>query len=262
MTSTVFLDTSIQVRRILSEAQESAVLEAVLTSSECQAITSNYVWMEYQRTAVADYAHIYSVMRQYEDWGDLFSHALDGSRAFRPRSAVRCTKIIGNLYRESQQLYELAQNIIELRVESGLRREFWRNVSPVSDPITCDLVSIGVNYQFDGNFSVADSCRKDMASCHLPEFLDQNRAKLQSIVDYLATHKQAVKDQARVTKLLSAVIENPRNALGQAACWPLGDLIIALQVPEDAFLWTLDADFKLFATVLGLKIYQPSLKGD
>ena len=243
---------------MLLDPQRTAALEQILASPEYQIVTSNYVWMEYQRTIVADYAHIHRVMMgQQSDWAGLFRHLLDGSRGFRPRSAVRCTKIIGNLYEESRQIYTFAYDIVSLQIRHGLRQKFWTHLSRLPDSIVCDLVETGIERQADGHFSVAQSCRKEMARCHLPRLFNENRSKLKLIVDYLATHPQVIKDQPRVERLLKAALEAPNSVLGQSSCWPLGDLIIALQVPEDAFLWTLDADFKLFATVLGLKLYQP-----
>lgn len=96
---------------------------------------------------------------------------------------------------------------------------------------------------------------KETATCHLPDFLAQHQPELCTIHDYLTAHPNAVKDQSRVERLLAAAIENPRTALGQASCWPLGDVIIALQVPENATLWTLDSDFAPLLTAVGRRLY-------
>ncbi|MEM7534253.1 MAG: hypothetical protein AAF639_18880 [Chloroflexota bacterium] len=253
----IFLDTSIQVKRALNDDPICVIIEEVLASPENHAMTSDYVWMEYQRTIVSDYAHIHRVMEQQTGWASLLQNLLKGQRSFRPRSAVRCTTIVGNLY-DQESDYQSAREIIRFYVRYGLRRLFWKNVSRQPDTILCDLVTAGITLQADNSFSVPDSCRKDTAACHLPEFLAQNQHRLQTLSDYLAIHNQAIKDQARVEKVLSAVIENPRAALGQNACWPLGDIIIALQVPDEAFLWTLDSDFELLATVMGLTLYEPT----
>ncbi|MEM7534247.1 MAG: hypothetical protein AAF639_18850 [Chloroflexota bacterium] len=256
--STIFLETSMQIERTLTMGPESSKIESIIESSKHQFISSNYVWMEYQRSFVSDYAHIHRVMGQQKGWAEFFWHLLEGPRAFRPRSAVRCTKIIGDVYGECEGDYGLAYEIIGYHLEYRLPYLFWRNVSRQPDTIRCDLVTSGIALQPDNSFSVPDSCRKDTAACHLPEFLAQNQHRLQTLSGYLATHKQAIKDQARVQKVLSAVLENPRAALGQNACWPLGDIIIALQVPDDAQIWTLDADFEVLSTAMGLTVYQPT----
>jgi|GEM_PF-4380847 len=68
-------------------------------------------------------------------------------------------------------------------------------------------------------------------------------------------HPKCIKQQSRVEQHLAKVLDEPQAVLGQSACWPLGDIIIALQVPEDAMLWTLDADFEALADALGLRLY-------
>jgi hypothetical protein len=135
---------------------------------------------------------------------------------------------------------------------------------PTPDPINCDLTAAGVQRQPDGTYTIADTCRKEAATCHLPNFLADHQQERGAIADYLAAHPNVIKDQVRVERLLAAVIADPEAALGQAACWPLGDVIIALQVPPDAALWTLDPDpsaalragLKSLAEMPGLRLYQ------
>ncbi|MCE7983491.1 MAG: hypothetical protein DYG89_20150 [Caldilinea sp. CFX5] len=251
----VFLDTSVQIQRTLDDSPQSEQLNALLHTPTIQPITSSYVWMEYQRAVVADFAHVYQVMLRYQDWGGLFAHVLDGERAFRPRSAVRCTKIIGKFYIESNRNWEIAQHTIAEQIRSGLHQQFWMNVSPLSDPIVCDLVKLGVTRQSDRTYQVPASCRKEEATCYLPSFLDTHQERLRAVADYLATHLHTIKEQSRFERLLSAVIGDPRAALGQTSCSPLGDLIIALQVPPNAMLWTLDADFAPLAAALTIPLY-------
>jgi hypothetical protein len=254
----VFLDTSIQIARILPSPMPATTIEARLANPSIAPLTSAYIWMEYQRTVVADYAHVYNVMGRYTDWSDLFTHILDGSHGFRPRSAVRCVQIIGQIYSASQHDYEVARYQIGSQIAHGLRRRFWHHVTPVSDAIVCDLVTKGVVRQQDQNYAVAASCRKEHAACHLPAFLTYHQPRLQTLLDYLIAHPHNVKEQPRLERLLQAVIREPRLALGQASCWPLGDVIIALQVPAGAALWTLDKDFAPLAQALDIPLYQLS----
>jgi hypothetical protein len=120
------------------------------------------------------------------------------------------------------------------------------------DLIGCDLVAAGVTRRPDGTYVVADTCRKETAACHLPDFLAGHQTKLCAIAEHLAARPDIIKNQPRVERLLAAVLTDPRTALGQATCWPLGDIIIALQVPADVTLWTLDPDFEPLTTTLGL----------
>ncbi len=43
------------------------------------------------------------------------------------------------------------------------------------------------------------------------------------------------------------------KAKGERACWALGDVIIALEVPDDALIYTTDNHFDVICEVLGKK---------
>lgn len=258
----IFLDTSIQARRTLCDPIELQQIDSVLRVPNVQAVTSAYVWMEYQRSVVADFAHVHRVMCQYNNWGDLFGHILEGPRAFRPRSAVRCTQIIGKFFTLSRQNFEIARYTLVEHIERALRVQFWTDVSLLPDLIVCDLISPSIIQNADRTYEVAASCRKESAACHLPAFLAKQRPKLNGIADYLSAHPRSLKNQAKVEQLIAAILQDPRHALGQTNCWPLGDVIIALQVPAGAALWTLDADFAPLAAALEMPLHQPRLTSD
>ncbi len=250
----IFLETSLQVQRSLTSSSHLNTTNAQVDRTY---VTTSYVWMEFQRTVVADYVHVHHLAHKYTDWPSLLIHLLEGQRAFRPRAAVRCTRIVGKLLRQSYRDWNLARLILDTQIEYSLRHQFWTNITALPDFIGCDLVTEGIQRQTDGTYTVAERCRKEKATCHLPDFLAEKRSALEAITHYLATHPKSIKKQARVEQLLDAVRSDPRAALGQTACWPLGDLIIALQVPPDAALWTLDPDFKPLAAALGLQLHEP-----
>jgi len=154
----------------------------------------------------------------------------------------------------------LDKGLLYLRtyLDYRLARQFWMNVTAVSDPIHCDLVESGITRQPDGIYQVADGCRKETASCSLPEFLTEQHSRLQQAANYLSENQNILKDQPRLEKLLTKVIAEPKTALGQGSCWPLGDLIIALQIPKGCMIWTLDSDFKALCTALERQIYTPT----
>ncbi len=251
----IFVETSVQIQRVLAPRAKQNQVEGQIASLAPSLCTSHYVWMEFQRTVLSDYAHIHRLMLQYGGWGDVMVHLLSGQRAFRSRSATRCSEILGLLYNDSRGDWQYALRLINRALRGGLRTLFWSYVAPLDDPIVCDLVTTGTVRQPDGTYAVSDQCRKESAACALPSFLADHRRELQAIADYLTAHPRIIKDQGRVIRLLTGVITHPRSALGQASCWPLGDVLIAQQVPTDAAIWTLDRDFRALAAALGLRLY-------
>ena len=254
----VFLDTSIQITRILGTIAKRQQIGQIL-EHEIAACTTAYVYMEYQRTLVADFAHVHRVLQQKGNWGDAVAEVASGARLFRPRALARVNRILGETLNRSHLDVEKGLLLLTIYLEYRLQTLFWQHVTPLDEAIECDLVRNGVVLQPDVSYQVAATCRKETAACHLPTFLHEQRSKLQVINEYLAVHPNVIKDQPRVEQLLRAVLHNPRNALGQTSCWPLGDVIILLHVPADCAVWSLDPDFTPLATALGLQVYSPTL---
>lgn len=254
----VFVETSIQIARVLAEPRQRERIEQQLQRTEYEFVTSQYVFMEYQRSLIADFAYVQRAFRQAKTMGEAMRLVFRGTRGFRPRSLVRCGQIASLVYgeREIVQLEDVTA-LLDLYLQWLLRRIFWQRVSALPDPIRCDLLNPGITQQPDQTYQVADSCRKESAACALPNFLTEQRIRLNHIADYLKAHPNVIKDQPRLAKLLDVVQTNTKEALGQTSCWPLGDVIISLQVPTDAAIWTLDRDFRALAAALELRLYAP-----
>lgn len=255
----IFVETSIHIQRVLASRSLQSKLESHIALITTRLVTSNYVWMGFQRSLIADYAHIHRLRLQHGNWGDVMTHLLSGRRSFRSRSAVRCTEILGLLYKHSLGDWQYALQILDQFLRRRLRILFWSRIMPIDDPIGCDLVTLGITRQADGGYVVADGCRRESAMCDLPDFLNEHRPELSTIMAYLAAHPRSLKDQAKTLRILTEVQTDPRLVLGQNSCWPLGDVIIALQVPANSAIWTLDADFKPLAAALGFSLYDPSI---
>lgn len=255
----VFVETSIQIARVLAEKAARERIEQGLNQSGIEYMTSDYVFMEYQRSLIADFAHVHWAFQQARTLGEALRLVFSGSRGYRARSLVRCGQIASLAYgeREVVQLSD-ATALLELYLQLLLKRIFWHRVAALPDPIYCDLVSIGINRQPDNRYTVADTCRKEIAACHLPDFLVEQRSRIQTIANYLSAHPRAIKDQPRVERLLASIQVDPRSVLGQTNCWPLGDIIILLQVPSECAVWSLDPDFAPLAQTLALSLYSPT----
>ena len=250
----VFVETSIQVARLLGTQNQRTSIEQTLQQSQFNFVTSHYVYMEYQRTVISDFAHVHQSFQRAKTMGEAMQLIFSGSRSFRPRSLVRCGQIASLIYGE-QEVVSLreATALLDLYLKRLLSRIFWHYLQPIEDRIHCDLNQSGTQQLPDQTFRVADRCRKEMAGCALPEFLAKNQSRLQFLAAFLSENPRSIKDQTRVEQTLVAVLRDSANALGQVACWPLGDIIIALQVPMDALLWTQDHDFATLCSALNIE---------
>ena len=141
----IFLETSIQIRRTQLAPDDSTRIDSILALPTTKACTSQYVWMEYQRTFIADCVYIHKLMGQYSRWGTLLKNLVSGQRAFRPRSVTRCVYLLGQLQEQCFEDYEFAREMLQEQISQSLPKQFWANVIPLSDPIFCDLVTERIN---------------------------------------------------------------------------------------------------------------------
>lgn len=210
----VFLDTSIQIERMMGSLAQQEKLEVHLSLTPHSFVSTNYVFMEFQRSLLSDYVRTYNTLSQHKDWDNTAYALRSSSLAYRPRALGRCLHILTKVMSGSSLHVDHALETFQLQIQYELPAHFWRHVKPLTDPIGCDLVTAGVSLQANQQFTIADRCRKEAATCHLPDFLAEHRSALQTIVTYLATHPQVVKDQARLESVLHTVIDDPRAALG------------------------------------------------
>ena len=91
--SRLFLDTSIQIQRILGPLAVSDAIDRRLARSDATAVTGRYVLMEYQRSLVADFAHVQRQFVTARTLREALAWIISGRRAFRPRSLARCVQV-------------------------------------------------------------------------------------------------------------------------------------------------------------------------
>ncbi len=254
----IFLDTSLQIQRILDSQDVIRAIDQCLGRENVRAMTSQYVLMEYQRSLLADFAHVHRQFITATSLRDAISWIASGQHSFQTRSLIRCIHIAGlAMGAQSFTSRQMVEDMLSLYLHSILPGRFYHCVTMLPDSIHCDLLKDGVQRVSDGSYTVADHCRKEKASCHLPEFLAEQRPKLQAVADYLSVHPNVIKHQERTEHILADILIDPRAALGQTACWLLGDIIIALHIPSGTALWTLDSDFEALSAALGLQLYTP-----
>jgi len=86
----VLVETTIQVARIVAAPQCKARINRLLTSATTRYVTTGYVLMEYQRSLIADFAHVHHAFHQARTMGEALRQVFRGRRTFRARSLVRC----------------------------------------------------------------------------------------------------------------------------------------------------------------------------
>jgi len=101
------------------------------------------------------------------------------------------------------------------------------------------------------------SCNATKAQCQLVHFLSAHREELYRIETAMANVAPKIKD-ARALATLQRINTNVSLAPGERTCWAIGDVIIALEAPADALIFSDDPHFEVICGGLKKQRFIPS----
>jgi len=258
----IFLDNTIQIERIIVPSRR-AIIQPHLTNENACVISSTYLLMEYRRTVVADFIAVHNLVKLHEKLGSAVAHLSSGRAGFSKRMMERRQKIIGMAMVDCEDADESLTRagilrILELYLEGGLERRFMGNIATLTNTTNCDLAKYPLIQRQDGYYQLTTTCNKKRVCCQLPDFLQKNAHSLQRIEQFIK--QNAAAEYQELLEKLARVTTNFSQAKGQRTCWKLGDIIIALESPKDALIYTTDKHFKTICNALGRKLYYENNK--
>lgn len=132
-----------------------------------------------------------------------------------------------------------------------LHQTFFEQIDEVVNPTACDLIQLDYVIPPGGRMS----CRRETARCSLPELLAQNREAIRRLQEE-PTALHALETNTK--QALTDITADFTQAKGERNCWALGDLIITLECPADALLWTTNTrHFEPLCKALGKRLFYP-----
>jgi hypothetical protein len=98
------------------------------------------------------------------------------------------------------------------------------------------------------------SCNAAKATCQLVNFLEKHRYELKKIEQAMEAAPREKVD-ARPLAAIRRVNADIAKALGERTCWALGDVIVALEAPPDAEIFTADRQFEVILKAVGKRLF-------
>jgi hypothetical protein len=258
----IFIETSIQIERILGRRARQEKIQAALAGAKVS--TSSYVWMEFRRTALQAMVYLLTIIRQMQQEGEteiLFSElmkrvatgtAISYSRRILQRVLLAYGYILETFPRSPVRAITLI-DYLEFNIERVIPARFFQGIDEFITDIDCDLVrpNVPVGDYFQGRFS----CNAVIAQCSLVDFLERHKGELLALEHALA---QANLGQINPSALraLRRVNKDVTKAKGERTCWALGDVIIALEAPKDALIYTTDRHFEVICKAIGKQLFK------
>jgi hypothetical protein len=259
----LFLDTTIQHERALAGLLRRRELAVQLQGTRLW--TSSYVWMEFRRTVLQTTAYLQQVVREMTEagaseiaFGELSRRLTQDPRLrFRPRARERAWEVYAGLVDAFAETYVPAGQLMDAlgqMLEWRFPRRFFAGIDHYLTTTDCDLArpEVLVGDQIHTRLS----CHARRAHCALVSHLERHRKELQALAEAMRGAAEEDYDPA-TQRALQNILEDPRRALGERTCWPLGDIIIALEIPPQVALFTTDHHFDLLCRVLGKARFLP-----
>ena len=264
MPTKIFVETTIHIERLFGDATRQAQIERNLKDAVFS--TSSYVYMEFRRTMLQAMSYVLSVVLKMRQEGqkniDLVSllRCLSAGTAIRfsLRIFQRVMLVYGYLLDHFSTFIVPAAMLIdylEYNRDSIIPARFFESIDEYINQTNCDLVHPS---QPIGDYLHRRlSCNARRARCALVSFLQKHQAELQTLEQAFAA---APPDQVnpRTLAALKKINADINKALGQRNCWHLGDVIMALEAPDDAKIYTTDRHFDLICSVLGKQLFLES----
>lgn len=228
----LFLETPIQIGKIFG--RRSKDIFDFLRDKE--ALTSNYVLMEFKRTILKDCILLYSFLKEEKRLEDTFRR-ISELRDFEHRTASRISLILSKLSENNTLEYEKVLNKVEDLIESELLEYFFYRVN-VIDETKCGLANEDVHK--NETYSLNLRCRREEKKCEIEDFVGKNKDNFRKLLNDLRDHKEFESP----CKVIKEILEDCGKARGKKNCWKLGDCIISLEAPKSSRIFTTDHHYK------------------
>lgn len=256
----IFLETTILIQRLLYEERRVAEIEETLAGKYI--CTSAFVLMEFRRSILQALNYLRSLILEMEQQGRLeirldefFVVLSQGRGIFHSTRAVQSVFLALSAISESFSggVLSTTRLIRELEWQiDGLEINATRGIDDIINNTRCDLAKETAPI---GDFLHSRlSCNAAKATCQLVNFLEEHRDELRKIEQAMAAAPREKVD-VRTLAALRRVNADITKALGERTCWALGDVIIALEAPPDAEIFTADRQFEVILKAIDKRLF-------
>lgn len=240
----IFLDTCVILKREFSSDQEkSNKIKRFLEQKN--KVTSTYVCMELNRTFLADAETLEVLFCEVTDLKVIWEKIRKYSELnVRDRLELLFHKIT----EDTQSLYE-AKSILK-RLIKHYHSILLRGVTIIPSRTECEK----------GLYIRGYICRGTKSTCKVTDVVEENKPLFESIRTKLVENLQKDRKTLRICWTLNEITGNPSKTREDPRnCFDIGDILIALDVPESFTLVSEDKGFFLICEVLNVPFYHIDL---
>ena len=254
MKTIYYLDTTIQLSKLFAPQNIRNHIKDQIEIHTC--VTSRYVLMEYLRWLEPS-IHLHQLLQEEIDRDPITALSEVQARillTFGRQQNKMFTILMWLCRYYNHNIWNLFLQLERL-IEGQFKKLFYKDINELSDSIACPLMDLhaileNTNYRLEPNIPY----RQGQMPCYIATFLNEHRLELKALSEVLNAAYPKMAEACR------RVLSKPEDAQGNI-CKTLGDIIIALQTPDEAILWTTDASFALICPTLGIRHFREPLSG-
>lgn len=232
----IFLDTCVILKREFSSDQKKSYRIKKFLKQRNK-ITSTYVCMELNRTFLADAETLETMLLEGTNLQEIWERIkkLDYEKNVKDRLELLFQKITEGV----QSLYE-ARSILK-RLIRHYHSILLREVTIIPSETGCE----------QGLYKPGYDCRGINSICKVINVVKKNRALFEAVRTALVENLQRDRKVLRICWTLNEVANNPSKTKEDPRnCYDIGDILIALDVPENFTLVSEDKHFFLICEIL------------
>jgi hypothetical protein len=245
--ASVFLDTSIQIARLVHGPQTKAGIHQRLAQHQ-RVFTSLVVRQEFKRRLLKEAEYLLRLLHRYKSFDEVHQHVI---RLFGPwpgkvRKRTICLQTLAQVHGGSDgERTDRLQLYLRSLLVTGLKR-FDRKFGEVLQDSACacarmDVVEKEALRRYE--LGLEKCSRTRPGACGIVQFLTSRQLKWKVILERLKSIPDAGKSSEikNAERFLDRLVNNPDKARNDDPCLTVGDLMIALESAGISIFYTLNS---------------------
>lgn len=245
----IFLDTSIGIKRI----ENSSNGEKVRTYLSDQSLfTSTFVLMEFKRTVLKDAISLYTILKEELTMDDTYRRIRDMLDVpATKKEAQRWGLLLGLLEYPKEKQKNIAMIRLENLIRKGLISQFLNKIKLQASNTMCSLAD-NKPFKIDGRYELSmGSC---IDECDIKNTIATNRDVFERVLGRIIDNHEP--NFMELSDIINEVLDDVNN-MRDEYCKRLGDIIVAIDCPNEMELCTSDHHFDIICEAIGKSCYNP-----
>lgn len=246
----LFLETTIQISRVIAQDRQRATIR--LNTLGRRLCTSGYVLAEYNRTLIKDAITFHKLLLTSPSVAEAVKRSAKypQNRKF-PRTMVLLATL--GFDEDKQNTLDRIERFIDWQAHDL----FWESIDAARsiDEVGCVHSQWQAELQETGQYDLEGlRCVKAKPpACGIMTFIEKNRRELDNFISAASTCSRP--NVAKAAEAFDRILSGQDTPFGERSCYRVADVLIVLEAPSDAEIYSTDGDVHAICGIIGKLLY-------